>query len=403
MSILLASIGLICAYFALNLIIRSRLILANEEQKKKFGQNLTQLPLTFIPVSIVFIVIGLGNPPLLQTYITVGLNLAFYSISAYFMGKPLSEPNSSHLKLAKFTGALGHLAKWTSFILIVLALTLLVWPIRGSIAAWVWILSILALLATVLFLMVNIKKIFSKLRRFPKIQTSGILKTFQYIRSECINEYSVVNKSPSPGFIVNWLRYLFTSFFLVSISKWISGTKKAEDMIFRRDLRPYKWIEIYVIIWLCLETVTLITIEILVRTNIVSSVSSIINTALFSKLKILVLLIFSYRLFDIFQSWVGQFILGGKWKPISINRSLVLAFEGFVEIVLLGTLLGISGGYYPRVGDGIETSLMTMLINPEPGLNIIQYVQLLFAVLFIGVVVQHIIGRLSTNQFDNDD
>lgn len=44
-----------------------------------------------------------------------------------------------------------------------------------------------------------------------------------------------------------------------------------------------------------------------------------------------------YRLFDILQSWVSQFVLGGvpkKWNPINNYRSLVLVFMGYLEITI---------------------------------------------------------------------
>jgi hypothetical protein len=49
------------------------------------------------------------------------------------------------------------------------------------------------------------------------------------------------------------------------------------------------------------------------------------------------IVIASYRLFEIFQSWISQFVLGGvptAWRPVNVNRSLLLAFEGYFEITV---------------------------------------------------------------------
>jgi hypothetical protein len=57
---------------------------------------------------------------------------------------------------------------------------------------------------------------------------------------------------------------------------------------------------------------------------------------------IILLVLISYRLFDIFQSWISQFVLGGvpaKWKPINIYRSLVLVFIGYFEVIISYALL----------------------------------------------------------------
>jgi hypothetical protein len=45
------------------------------------------------------------------------------------------------------------------------------------------------------------------------------------------------------------------------------------------------------------------------------------------------IIVVSYQMFDIFQTWVNQFILG-EWNPISLSRTLVLVFIGYAQITL---------------------------------------------------------------------
>jgi len=55
------------------------------------------------------------------------------------------------------------------------------------------------------------------------------------------------------GCILSWLRYIFALFYLLSFSKWISGTQKKQEKIRKLDLRPYRCIDIYVTVWFVIE------------------------------------------------------------------------------------------------------------------------------------------------------
>lgn len=58
-------------------------------------------------------------------------------------------------------------------------------------------------------------------------------------------------------------------------------------------------------------------------------------------LNCVVLGLFSYRLFETFQSWFSQYILGGvpgPWKSRHPYRSLVLVFIGYAEVVFIYAL-----------------------------------------------------------------
>ena len=180
--------------------------------------------------------------------------------------------------------------------------------------------------------------------------------------------------------ILRRLRCLFLFLYFLSFTKWISGTKKADEKILYLDYKPYQCIERYVISWLFID-------------SIAATVIGLYN------LKIIPLVwVFSYRLLDIFQSWVSQFILRSKWKAINVNRSLVLAFEGYIEITIIGAIIKYTYGQYRGNNflDALYDSVNTMIANPGNRASPIQYVQIMFAVLFVAVVVQHVVGRLSS-------
>jgi len=192
-------------------------------------------------------------------------------------------------------------------------------------------------------------------------------------------------KIQTAGFILSWLRYIIAVCYLLSFSKWISGTSKKQKQIDSFDLRPYRCIDIYVIVWLCIEL--LVTIWFAVCNIRYNTDVCLVNTFVG---------LFCYRLFDIFQSWVSQFVLKSRWEAISINRSLVLAFVGYVEICIIGTFFRYVYGTI-SMWKNVHYSVTAMIANPmeKESTSLIQYTQIMFAVLFLVVVAQHIMGKLA--------
>ena len=112
-----------------------------------------------------------------------------------------------------------------------------------------------------------------------------------------------------------------------------------------------------------------------------------------------------YRLFDIFQSWVSQFVLMPKWEPVSPYRSLVLVFIGYIEIIISYALLAfvfdsafsvpfdtVWKAFYYSVTTA--TTIGSKWGPISAGGYAIFYTQLMFVVLFVTAVIQRILTRL---------
>jgi hypothetical protein len=194
-----------------------------------------------------------------------------------------------------------------------------------------------------------------------------------------------------PGLILPALRYVFAVLYLLSISKWITVKYQrytSEEMKKQGKLVVYKIVDIYVIVWACVEVLSLL--------GILYAPATIHNS-----LRNLVLCLLSYRLLDIFQSWVKQFVLTYKWDPINANRSLILAFEGYLEIILIGAIIRFM--CMPQLpiyslDEIFRKSIMTMIANPEAdkGCYAIIYTQVMFTILFLTVVTQQVLARISS-------
>lgn len=210
--------------------------------------------------------------------------------------------------------------------------------------------------------------------------------------NECKWEFRKVRSEKAPGFIVPWLRWVFAFFYLLSFSKWISGTLKARRKIDTGNRRAYTCTEIYVTVWFFIEAAVAYTIArclwpVIYSQSTLSHVFALAFVGLFS-----------YRLFDIFQSWASQYVLKSRWEAIDMNRSLVLAFVGYIEITIIGAIIRFTYQQSNYFSDAFYNSVMTMILNPQNedvGLPIM-YVQIMFAILFLVTVTQHVVGKLSS-------
>jgi hypothetical protein len=215
----------------------------------------------------------------------------------------------------------------------------------------------------------------------------GCLLSDMQFRHAC-KRINIENKSviKNDVFVVKSLRYLFGYFYLIDPSKWISGTCKHKHLIARGDYKPYRCIEIYVLGWFAIEVFALVWLI---------SRQVIFTTVEMTFLKIIIPYL-CFRLFSIFQSWVNQFILQKEWTAIDVNRSLVLALIGYAEIGIIGAIVRFT---YQQicVGQALSDSIMTMIANPQGLSSPIQYAQIMFSILFIVVVMQHIIGRKTSS------
>jgi len=81
-----------------------------------------------------------------------------------------------------------------------------------------------------------------------------------------------------------------------------------------------------------------------------------------------------------------------------VNRSLVLAFVGYIEITIIGAIIRFTYRQSNYFSDAFYNSVMTMIANPQHedmGLAIM-YIQIGFAILFLTAVAQNVVGRLSS-------
>lgn len=183
----------------------------------------------------------------------------------------------------------------------------------------------------------------------------------------------------NPPFILYCLRLAFAFLSLLSGAQWIARTRKHRAMIEKNDLRPYRSIEKYAIGWLAFEFVPLAYL-------FIASVELVVFFVL--------IILLCYRLFDIFQSWVNQFMLAANFDAKNVNRSLVLAFLNYVEITLIGAIIRYRFQQPISFDKSLYGSVTAMIANPVQGSSVIQYAQLMFAVLFATIVVQHLVNRL---------
>ena len=119
----------------------------------------------------------------------------------------------------------------------------------------------------------------------------------------------------------------------------------------------------------------------------------------------LYLAIISYRLFDIFQFWVNEYILGKihSQPPVNMSRTLILNFINYGEITLSFSLIAFIQSH---LFDGIDCMTQAFYYSIRNAITIgssdvtpigfwghtIFAFQLLFVLLFLTVVVSNIIG-----------
>ncbi len=229
-----------------------------------------------------------------------------------------------------------------------------------------------------------------KLRREERKEWERVVKDIKNSAAKDENRETEIQTPVNLPFILSCLRCIFSFLYLLSFSYWISGSRRKQKQIEQLDFKPYRCIDIYNAAWLLIEVLAAIVIG-------------------FCQLQVIAFVgVFSYRLFEIFQSWVSQFMLRGRWNAINVNRSIVLAFTGYIEITIIGAIVKFTYGQYKHTDvknflDALYDSVKAMIANPEEVASPIQYVQIMFAILFAAVVVQHVVGRLSQEKGDQDD
>ena len=123
----------------------------------------------------------------------------------------------------------------------------------------------------------------------------------------------------------------------------------------------------------------------------------------------LVRILVSYRLFDIFQAWVNQFVLMPDWQPVDPYRALVLVFIGYIEVIFSYALIAL---VFPHSFSGIfetgwqalyhsVTTAITIGSNSQPTIPsgyAIFCTQIMFSLLFVTAVIQRILGDIAARR-----
>jgi len=155
------------------------------------------------------------------------------------------------------------------------------------------------------------------------------LRTFWKEYKELWHDREDSKHSKRVGIILPWLIDVFTSLDKLSCIRFRVWRLKRRKQKFELG-SLYKAVDWYIIGWLIFEIGFFFWVALFQYP---------IHNSLLLWIMVLVLIIIPimYRLFDIFQDWVSQFVLGGVpekvWQPIDIYRSLVLVFIGYFEVI----------------------------------------------------------------------
>ena len=191
------------------------------------------------------------------------------------------------------------------------------------------------------------------------------------------------NEKEEEGVLRRLLEHVFRALFWVFPTKyftWFFGKNR------------YIAVEAYVLlVW--------VPFEIIIFCTFTSSVSASVGW-----FRIFAAALLSYRLLDIFQSWVSQFIVSKDWQPINPYRSLILVIISFTEIILIyGTLSFIFQRAFSEPFLTISESLYysvttaTAIGSSWHPISVagyaLFYTQIMFSILFLTFVIQRILKR----------
>ena len=212
--------------------------------------------------------------------------------------------------------------------------------------------------------------------------------------SKCIEYWKDGWNKPfwNDGWILNVTRILFWFFQKLSIIRFIVFCKHRKYGVdYRKGYHAVDW---YVFSWFLVEFILLILL------------ANFYDLAHNIAFVILSRLLISYRLFDIFQAWVSQFVLGGVppgWKPINIYRSLVLVFIGYIEIIISYALFAfVSNAHFDGITNWQQALYYSLRNAATIGtdwhpITFLGYTifgtQIMFVLLFLTAVVNTIISH----------
>jgi hypothetical protein len=116
--------------------------------------------------------------------------------------------------------------------------------------------------------------------------------------------------------------------------------------------------------------------------------------------QIILLIVISYRLLDVFQTWIGNFFIS---DPMLKNpyRTLILTFIGYGEIILWYSILAYTlrcnfnniSSFTDALYYATGTASIGASIFPETFIGVVIFAtQIMFAISFVTVVVNRIIA-----------
>jgi hypothetical protein len=212
----------------------------------------------------------------------------------------------------------------------------------------------------------------------------------EWVRIGYWHEIYEVRRQENHGYILGWLRYLFAILPLLTLHKWLTvkyQSYSSQELKNTGKLFIYKRVEIWdVLSWVILQG--LIIIFILVWPIWVQNSLATVG-----------IVFLCFRLFEIFQSWVSQFILKYEWDPINANRSLLLSIVSYLEIVAIGAIIRFmvsSTVDSIALFTALRYSILATIANPSEKdmFGPILYTQIMFALLFLTTVIQQVVGRI---------
>ena len=178
------------------------------------------------------------------------------------------------------------------------------------------------------------------------------------------------------GWFLPLLKWFFWILSWLSLGRvipyWIENTYGKKARFF--------FIDTYVFLWIVFVT----TLAILEITSHILVLDRIILSFL------------GYRLFEIFQSWVSQYILGGVPTPLHLHnpyRTLIIVFIDYVIMTLAYALFRVSSGSF---SSGLRDSLNIAVFNipSTQGVDCLLVTQITFAILFLVTAINRIYATL---------
>jgi len=188
------------------------------------------------------------------------------------------------------------------------------------------------------------------------------------------------------GFIFDVIHLIFWVFDKLAIINIIN------HFIPRRS-RRYMAVDAYIVLWFSLELCLLLSI-------IFSCYTPRENFSL----DYLIVGILLWRLIGLFRVWVFHFVIAKDWNPISLYRTLILVFIGYIEITIsYAALAFILREHFIGITcwqQALDYSIRNAITMGSPNIGAkdsisysLLWTQIMFVLLFLTAVVNRIISR----------